>query len=70
VELAKMHEHRRGEFQAALDYSRAARARVLAGSLERHRRSALLAELDHRISRLEGKCARKEGPASRQAPPE
>jgi hypothetical protein len=65
VELAKMHEHQAREYDAALGFARAARDLVAAGRLERHRRSEALAELDHRIKRLEARASNKEA-----APPQ
>jgi hypothetical protein len=71
VELAKMHEHQRRSYGAALGYARAARDLVAEGRLERHRRGAAVAELDRRIARLEARCAKDaSGPAAGAQPQE
>ena len=59
VEMAKYLEHRCGDFAAALEYAAAARRLVADGALERHRRRIALAELDHRIRRLERRRTRQ-----------
>lgn len=58
LELAKYYEHRLREPGEAARYAREARSVVADGRLERFRRRAVLAELDHRLLRLENRMAR------------
>ena len=53
VELAKVHEHRRGDFVEAARWTRAAIEIVTAATTPRSERIRWLPELQHRLERLE-----------------
>jgi hypothetical protein len=59
VELAKHHEHRLRDFSGALELARRARQLVSSGAVRPRRpRAIVLAELDHRVERLERRASR------------
>jgi len=58
VELAKHYEHSRRDYKEAQKWARAALERVKSGDLPSYIRQHWQAELEHRITRLEGKLKR------------
>lgn len=58
VELAKHYEHRERDFQSALKWAGAARKRIEESDAPAYVRKHWLAEIDHRLGRLERKAGR------------
>jgi hypothetical protein len=55
VELAKFHEHQRGDYSEAAQWTEAALALVNTPGFPRHERRRWRADLEHRLARLHTK---------------